>query len=184
MNKDASAGQLPIIDGEMVDAEPRDLPDKAVVDATIRKSMMGTMAFGVVPFPAAGMVGITAINLDLTRRLSKLYGVEFKEGAARKVIASVLGAASAMLAGRGVENIILDVIGPVGVPAALVSIPLSFGGCTYAVGRMFANHFERGGTFADANVSAMKEGFQAAYRESREWLGDVIKGKKKAEAAV
>jgi hypothetical protein len=50
---------------------------------------------------------------------------------------------------------------------------------------MFITHFERGGSFLRANLDVMKEDFSAAFKNSREWLGEAIKGKpgeKPAEA--
>lgn len=155
-------------------------PEDAAVEKAIRGSVYASMGMGIVPVPLFNVVTVTVSNLNLARKLSQLYGVEFKEGAAKKIIAAVTGAGVGVLASPLVETAVIG-LPLVGLPLAIATKPALNGMTTYAVGRMFATHFARGGSFLGANVNAMKEDFSAAFQNSREWLGNVVKGKKASE---
>lgn len=155
------------------------IPNAAEVEKVIRGSVYVSAGVGIVPIPLFNVAAVTASNLRLVRRLSILYGVEFKEGIAKKIIASVIGASVGTLATPFVESAVLC-IPLIGLPLAVGTRPALNAMTTYALARMFVTHFERGGSFVGANVNVMKEDFTAAFKNSREWLGDTIKGKEKA----
>ncbi len=154
--------------------------DSNEVDKVIRNHVYASMGTGIVPLPALDFVAVTGIQLDMVRKLSDLYGIEFKEGIAKKIITTVVGSGAGTLASPLVETAVVG-IPLIGLPLAIATRPLLFGTGTYAVGQMFVTHFERGGTFLSANMDAMKESFSTAMRNSREWIGKTIIGKKEAE---
>lgn len=154
--------------------------DDAEVEKTIRKSVYAAMGIGVVPVQLFNLAAVTAIQLDLVRRLSCLYGVDFKEGIAKKIIATVISscvpALGSMVMGDAVIGIPL-----IGLPLAVGSKSILGGLSTYATGQMFVTHFKRGGGFIGANMDALKEDFSASFKNSRQWLGNTISGQKAAE---
>lgn len=162
-------------------ARMKRVADSAKVEKTIRSHVYAAMGIGIVPVPFVNFAALTGAHLNLARQLSQLYGVEFKEGIAKNIIVSVLGA--------GVPGLVSPMLSGAVAGLPVVGIPLAFamkpgvnGLSTYAVGQMFVTHFARGGSFVGANLDAMKEDFASAYRGSREWLANVIRGRK-AEAA-
>lgn len=158
------------------------LPESEKVEKAIRESVYASMGIGVVPLPMFNVAAVTASNLNLVHKLSKLYGVEFKEGVAKKIIIAITGASAGVLATPIVETAVIG-LPLVGLPLAIGTKSVLNGMTTYALGKMFVTHFERGGNFLAANVDSMKEDFTAAYKNSREWLGNTISGKKNAETA-
>lgn len=154
--------------------------DKEKVEKTINNSVYASMGIGVLLLPVVSLASVTAIQLNMVRGLAKLYGVEFKENMAKKIITAVVGAGAPVLATGPVEWLVLGI--PVfGTALAFATMPALNGLSTYAVGRMFVTHFERGGNFISANADSMKEDFKTAYQNSREKLGSMISGKKAAE---
>lgn len=153
------------------------VPDTIEVEKTIRTSVYTSMGVGIVPFPLFNVAAATASNLVLAKKLSDLYGVEFKEGVAKKIIAAVIGASAGTLATPLIESVV-GLVPVIGWPLVIGTKPALNGMTTYAIGQMFVTHFERGGSFLGANVDSMKEDFKAAFKNSREWLGNAISGKK------
>ncbi len=170
---------------ETVDAtvENASVVDPNQVDKVIRKHVYGAMGIGIVPMPILNVAAVTGIQLDMVRQLSGLYGIAFKENLAKKIITAVIGAGAGVLASPLVESAVIG-IPVVGLPLAVGTKPLLNGTGTYAVGQMFVTHFEKGGNFLSANLEAMKEDFGAALKNSREWLGNAISGKKDMEEAA
>ncbi len=149
--------------------------DEHKADSIVRHSVYAAMGLGIVPLPLFNFAAVTADNLIMTRKLAGLYGVEFKEGIAKKIIASVAGAGAGTLAAPLVESLVSG-IPLIGLPLTIGTKPALNGMTTYAIGRMFITHFENGGTFIGANIDAMKKSFKNAFDNSREWLGNTIKG--------
>lgn len=165
------------------EAQPVNRPDPAAVEKAIRQNALGAMASCFIPNKIANMAAVTAINLNMARMLSKLYGVEFRHDIATKLIVSAAGMGGTMVFTPLVEDLLFKIVPVYNVQAMVCSVPVMFGGVTYAVGKMFVNHFERGGSFADANIDVMKQSFKAAYKNSRQWLGNAVAGKKAVEDA-
>lgn len=157
-------------------------PESAKVEKTIRDSVYAAMGIGIVPFPLFNVAAVTASNLLLAKKLSELYGVEFKEGVAKKIITATIGAGAGTLATPLIESVV-GLVPVIGWPLVIGTKPVLNAMTTYAVGRMFVTHFERGGSFVGANMDSMKEDFSAAFQSSREWLGNVVRGKKAEESA-
>jgi uncharacterized protein (DUF697 family) len=170
-------------DGATVTAIAVLAADAAEVDKAIRGSVYAAMGIGIVPFPLINFAAVTASSLNMVRKLSRLYGVEFKEGIAKKILAAVVGAGVGTLATPLVESVV-GLVPIIGLPLVIGTRPVLNGATTYALGRMFVTHFERGGSFVGANIDAMKNDFADAFKNSREWLGDAIKGKEKAAEAT
>lgn len=153
--------------------------DKAKVEKLIHQSVYASMGVGVTLLPFVNLAGVTALQLNMIRKLSQLYGVEFKENIAKKILTAVVASGASVLATGPVGMLALSI--PVfGTAAAFATLPTLNGISTLAMGRMFVTHFERGGNFIDANMDSMKEDFKTAYQNSREQLGDMISGKKAA----
>ena len=156
--------------------------DAAEVDKAIRTGVYTAAGLGIVPIPLFNAATVTASNVLLARKLAGIYGVDFKEGVAKKIIASMIGAGTSTLATPLVISLVSQ-IPFLGTPLSVVTMPVLNGMTTYALARMFVTHFERGGNFVGTNVDALKEYFQEAFKNSREWLSTAFKDKEKAAQA-
>jgi len=155
-------------------------PDE--VSKIIRKSVYAAMGIGIVPIPFFNLAAVSTSSIIMIKKLSELYGIEFKEGVARKIITAVIGAGVGTLASEPVASV-LSAVPLIGLPLAVATKPAINGMTTYALGRMFVTHFEEGGGFVSVNIEAMKDSFSSAFKNSRDWLGETIKGKEKEAAA-
>ncbi len=89
-------------------------------------------------------IAITGTQIDLIYRLSRIYDVDFSTQAARGVIASLLGSGVAMQPRAGEGG--LKLLPGIGAAATFFASPALAAATTYAVGRVFVQHFETGGT--------------------------------------
>lgn len=118
--------------------KPAASPNATAASQIIRNHAIVSVVSGVMPIPLVGVGLMGAVHLRMIRELARLYKVEFSEQRAKSIIGSVLGisaAGAAMTVFRLVP--ILNVIGGLTVPSA----------ATYALGKVFVEHFESGGTF-------------------------------------
>ena len=96
--------------------------------------------------------------------LARLYGVDFSQSAGRTIIASLLSSVGADSLRRGALGSLVKSIPLIGWVAGWFIMPLAAGALTYAVGKVFAQHFASGGTFIGCNPGEFKQSFKDQYR--------------------
>jgi uncharacterized protein (DUF697 family) len=152
-----------------VTPKPLDELQRAAVDAAINRSMLLSGGVGLVPIPLVDFVGVTAIQLALIKQLSSLYGVEYTESATKRTIIALIGGAvpafGSITAASWVKMI--PVVGTVLGGSAMM---LLSGASTYAVGHVFARHFEQGGKNFDIDLSRVKSQFNEYYEAGKSKL--------------
>lgn len=132
-----------------------------------RKYTLGTAGAGLIPFPALDIIAITAIQLKLLKDLSVIYDVAFTEQRGKALIGALTsGVGMPMLAGRAVVSVLKAIPG-VGSVIAGGSMSVIAGASTYALGRVFIQHFESGGTLLNFDPRAMHEYYRKYFEEGK-----------------
>lgn len=141
-------------------------------DVTITKHVGAAMGFGFLPLPVVDFVAITGVQMDLVYRLSRIYDVEFSTQAVRALIGSLLGASvplqPALVSG-------LKLMPGIGTAAAFVAQPALAGASTYALGKVFVEHFESGGTLLTFDAGKMKTHFEQRMNEGKQVVANMRK---------
>ena len=126
-----------------------------------------------MPLPLMDIAAITAAQIQLVRELSALYGVPFKDHLGRNVVASLVGGVGSAAAGRGIFCSLLKAVPVIGTIGGLISVPIVAGAATYALGQVFIEHFEHGGTLLDFNPKPMRTFFETKYKEGQKVAKEV-----------
>lgn len=142
-------------------------------ESVVRTHVVWSMGAGFIPIPFLDSVAVGAIQLDMIRQISHVYGVAFAETQGKAIISSLVGSTLSRLGATALVKAI-PVVGSFvgGASMAIVS-----GASTYAIGQVFKRHFEVGGTFVDFDTSR----FQKFYEEQFEKGKDVAEDIKKEE---
>ncbi|MBF0240946.1 MAG: DUF697 domain-containing protein [Desulfamplus sp.] len=132
-------------------------------DAT-RKRVYAAMGAGLIPLPIFDFMALTGIQLELVNSLCKIYGVPFRKDIGKTLITTLVGGAlpvhtSPILASL-VKNIPL-----IGTTTGAITLSVVGGACTYAIGKVFIQHFETGGNLLNFNPEKMRSYFQNYYKE-------------------
>lgn len=144
-----------------------------VADNMIKNYVLGSVAAAIVPVPLFDIAAVVAIQMRMIQKLSELYGKPFSESLGRSIIASLAGGVIGYGAGLTVAISLTKLIPGVGWMMGMVSLPMVAGGSTYAIGHVFAKHYEDGGDIFTLSTESMR----AYYDEQFE------KGKKLAASA-
>ena len=139
--------------------EQRDQAASKLVD---RFSIWSGVA-GLVPLPVIDVLAVGGLQLQMLRRLSQIYGVEFSENRGKALIAALAGCMIPATSGMGAASA-LKAIPVVNILAAGFIMPVLSAGATYAIGKAFVQHFESGGTLLDFNPPDYRE-FVKAQKE-------------------
>ena len=125
--------------------------------------MLGALAVGIIPIPLVDLAILSGIQLKMLHSLARLYAVEFSGELGKSLIASLLGGGvSVSLAG------LLKRILPYGFVTGMISTSIFGGASTYAVGKVFIQHFESGGTFLNFDPQQVKDYYAKQFEKGKE----------------
>jgi len=111
--------------------------------------------------------------MKMIGEISKVYGVEFKENRAKNIISALLSSVSANTFAYGTVGSAIKSIPVVGTLVGSVTMPFFSGAFAYALGNVFINHFENGGTFLDFDTEKMKKQFGEMFRKGKKVATDL-----------
>jgi uncharacterized protein (DUF697 family) len=111
---------------------------------------------GLLPIPVVDLVAVGGLQFQMLRRLSQIYNVSFSENRGKAVLSSLLGAMVPTAGGLGAADA-LKAIPIVGTIISAFVTPALAAGATYAIGRVFIQHFASGGTLIDFNPPDYRE---------------------------
>ena len=121
---------------------------------------------GLIPFPIVDLAAITAVELKMLDSLAKLYEIPFSREAAKSLIGSLLGAGGTVLVAAPAASLV-KFVPFVGSIAGALTEPAIAAAATYALGRVFIQHFESGGTFLDFKPEEVREHFQREFETAK-----------------
>lgn len=156
---------------------------KAVTDKLIYNHTLGAMGIGLIHVPLITMTALTALQMRLLYKLSHVYNQDFSQDAAKKIIGALLGSIMPLFATAPLGSLfkLVPIIGPV---VSLFVMPATGGASTYALGKVFIQHFESGGTFLTFDPSSVKAHFAELFEEGKTFTDNLKKSSRKAPAAA
>ena len=168
--------ETPLIDeaGHPVDPETgENLP--IIVNRSINRHALWAAGASIIPIPMIEVVTNTTMQIHMIAQLCDFYDVKFSDQAVKAAIGTFVGVvvpaggigASAYLAARSVP-----LIGPV---LGFTTAPFLAGGMTWAIGRVFAWHFDRGGTMIDFDAESATERFRREFEAGKQFTRDFIR---------
>ena len=141
-------------------------PRGEVADKVIRNYALGAIVPRLIPVPMLDLVVVTGVQLKMLHSLAQTYGVPFKEEAGRSALAALVGGTASLGASRIVTSAV-KAIPFVGQITGAVTMPVINGGSTYAIGKVFKQHFEAGGTFLTFDASKVRAYFEEQFKEGK-----------------
>ena len=146
---------------ETQDTEKAERLDKA--SAIISNKCKWSAAAGFIPVPYLDLAGLAAVQVKMVSELTELYGKTVQQEAIRTTIATLLGTLATAGLAAPVAFSTLKLIPGLGAVAGGVSLGALGAAATYAVGKVFVNHFEGGGTLANFDTDKVKEDLKSAF---------------------
>jgi uncharacterized protein (DUF697 family) len=137
-------------------------------DIIIRNHVLMAAGGGLIPIPFVDIAAVTAVQLDMLQQLCNVYGLNFSRSSSRSLVTALTSSVLARLGASAIK--IIPGVGSLlgGLSAALLS-----GAATYAVGEVFTNHFEAGGSIEDFDPMSYKDAynkhFEEGKRKTRNW---------------
>jgi uncharacterized protein (DUF697 family) len=118
---------------------------------------------GLIPLPFVDVLAVGGLQLQMLRRLSQIYDVQFSANRGKALIAALAGTMIPATSGMGAASA-LKTVPILGMLAGGFVMPALSAGASYAIGKAFIQHFESGGTLLDFNPPDYRE-FVKAQKE-------------------
>ena len=152
----AIAPRKPLTDAESVE-------HLAKARSMVRYYTAWSAGAGVVPIPVVDTVLVMGVQVQMLRKLAHHYGLAFNEELATKLVSVLLGGVLPSLVSGGVGSLFKMVPG-VGTLLNVVTMPAFSAAATYAVGRVFTEHFDLGGTLLSFDPEKVRGYFNELYK--------------------
>ena len=132
----------------------------------VKKHALYAGGVGLVPVPVVNLAGVAALEVKMLYDLAKLYDIPFREDSVKSVVSSLIGGAASTSFGYGTMGFFksLPLVGPM---MAVATLPLFASAITYAIGKVFIQHFESGGTFLDFDPDRVRAYFATQFGKSK-----------------
>lgn len=142
---------------------------------TVRRTLYAAGA-GLIPIPIVDAAAILGVQALMIRDIAQVYEVEFREQKVKSLITALVGDVAAVG--------LFKIIPGLGSFFGGASAAAAGAAATYALGEVFARHFEQGGTLADFDPVKSKEFFQKEFEKGKEVVANFKRraaGKKSVE---
>ena len=128
----------------------------------VRNHVLWSMGAGILPIPLADVAAVTAIQLNMIRRLCEKYDVDYSESLGKSLITALVAGTAARIGASIIKGV--PVFGPL-----LGSLPMSLmsGASTYAVGQVFISHFEANGTLENFDIDTWRRTYEEQLEKGR-----------------
>lgn len=141
--------------GEAIAADTPETREEMASKLVERFALWSGVA-GLVPVPVVDAIAVGGLQIQMVRRLSQIYDVEFSENRGKALIASLAGSLIPTTSGIGAASL-LKAVPIIGTLAGGFVMPALSAGATYAIGKAFIQHFATGGTLLDFNPPNYRE---------------------------
>ncbi len=152
---------------------------KTGVDKIVKNHVIGSMGVGLIPIPLVDLVALTGIQLNMLRKISNEYDIPFSKDKGKNLIAALMGGGLSIPIAATLTSLV-KAVPVVGQTAGILAMPVTAGATTYAIGKVFTQHFASGGTFLNFDPEAVKEYYAEMLKEG-EGIASEMKKEKPAE---
>ena len=134
----------------------------------ISSSVAWSAAAGAVPLPILDLVALGTVQAKMISDLSQVYGQPVRAEAAKGVVSVLLGTllpagVTGALLGSGAKTV------PVaGTILGMASMAAFGAAASYAIGKVFVRHFEKGGDLDSFSAEAVKEELKAEFSRAKD----------------
>jgi len=141
--------------GEAIAADTPETREEMASKLVDRFALWSGVA-GLIPVPVVDVFAVGGLQIQMVRRLSQIYDVEFSENRGKALIASLAGSMIPATSGIGAASV-LKAVPIIGTIAGGFVMPALSAGASYAIGKAFIQHFATGGTLLDFNPPDYRE---------------------------
>ena len=141
-------------------------PNQEEIGRLIRNHVIGAMGVGLIPMPVVDFVALSGIQLNLLRKMALAYNIPFSKDKGKNLIGALIGGGLTLPAGYALASLV-KIVPIIGSTAGAVAMPAAAGATTYAIGKVFLQHFASGGTLLNFDPEKVKAYYKEMFEEGK-----------------
>jgi len=138
---------------------------KEQAQKVIQSHVLWSLVAGALPVPFLDIAGVTFIQMDMFKQISKIYKADFDLNKGKALITSFVASTMA-----GILTIGPSLFKTIKKPASIVSNAVFQAAITYALGYLFLNAYDEGKCFFDLGLANSTELFEEAFEKGKEYV--------------
>lgn len=150
-----------------LEAPKSDISTEEAAEQIIRNNVLWGVGAGVIPLPLLDAAATAVVQVKMLKELAELYQVPFREDRIKNICTSLLAGLGAPVLGSITAISAIKWVPIVGPIVGALAFPASSAAFTYAVGKVFIQHFASGGTFLDFDPKTVREHFAKQFEEGK-----------------
>lgn len=135
--------------------------------------VLGSMAAAVIPIPVADLAAVAAVQLKMLHSLANTFNLPFKKDWGKAALSSLIGGVLPIASTPLVLSSLVKFIPVGGQIVGMSTQAVLNGATTYAVGKVFVQHFASGGTFLTFDPQKVRAYFLAQMEEGKKVVADL-----------
>lgn len=143
----------------------------------IKKYTWFSVGAGIIPVPFVDLDALSGVQIKMLWDLSGLYNIEFSKNKAQNIISTLAGTLAAS-ASSSVVGSVVKFVPVIGTILGTISMPVFSGASSYALGKVFIQHFESGGTFLTFDPMKVKDYYADMFKEGQKVVEKMQEEKK------
>jgi len=133
----------------------------------VKKYTWYSIGAGIIPVPFVDLAALSGVQLKMLWDLSAQYNIEFSQNKAQNIISTLAGTLAASATSTVVGSVI-KFVPVIGTILGTISMPAFSGASTYALGKVFIQHFESGGTLLTFDPTKVREYYKEMFAKGQE----------------
>ena len=141
---------------------------KVQAEGIVQKHVLWSMGMGAIPIPFVDTIAVSAMQYEMIKQISNLYGFEMSENIGKSLISMLAGGTLVRMGASAVKTI--PIIGSFLGGGAMIVLS---GASTYAIGSVFIQHFESGGDLFDIDTEKFKNFYKEKFEQGKEYAAEM-----------
>lgn len=129
---------------------------KEQADQLVKDYAFNSSLTGFIPIPLLDSVALIATQRMMLLRMSKIYGIPFSKNLAKTLLTTLMSGIAPRVASPMLGSALKLIPGVGSVVGGATTAALG-SASTYAVGKVFQNHFEAGGVLEDFDPKKVQQ---------------------------
>lgn len=128
--------------------------------------LLYTGGAGLIPIPLFDMAAVAALQVKMLSEIAKVYGLTLQKDRGKSLVTALIGGTLPTALGYGGVGSFLKRLPVVGPIVGVFTVSAFAAASTYAVARVFIQHFESGGTFLDFRPEQVREHYATEFKRA------------------
>jgi len=151
------------------------LNKKVEADKIIKRHIAYAAGAGAIPLVLVDTLTIAGVQFAMIKKIAQLYEVDFEKQKTKSITAALLGSFGTTISA-------FKFFPGIGLIMGTIKTSALGAAYTYTLGKVFAQHFDQGGTLLDFDAASVKEFFnESVAQEKKKFLPAQNKAKKNIE---